>query len=337
LPRRARVDAPGALHHVIIRGIERRAIFKGDADREEFLDRFGDNLVASCTPCYAWALMPNHVHLLLQTGNVPLATLMRRLLTGYAMAFNRRHGRHGQLFQNRYKSILCQEETYLLEFTRYIHLNPLRARLVPDIEGLDQYPYVGHSVLMGHRTAAWQDCELILGLFDTRMSAARKRYHDFVSTAVAAGQRPELVGGGLVRSLGGWKAAKFAVTGPQRVKGDERILGDSQFVLDVLAQTEENFGRSQRLAAKGIDLDRLTRYIAGMFDLAPDRLVATGRYPKVVQARSVLCYWAVRELGLTATSLAKQMGLTQPAVTISVKRGEKIVKEMGLDLEPLLR
>ncbi|MFZ1984680.1 MAG: transposase [Desulfatitalea sp.] len=337
MPRRARVDAPGALHHVIIRGIERRAIFKGDADRDEFIDRLGNNLVASCTPCYAWALMPNHVHLLLRTGNVPLATLMRRLLTGYAMAFNRRHGRHGQLFQNRYKSILCQEETYLLELTRYIHLNPLRARLVPDIEGLDRYPYAGHAVLMGHRTVVWQDCEIILGLFDKRFSTARKRYHDFVNKAVDAGRRPELVGGGLVRSLGGWKAAKSATVGTQRMKGDERILGDSQFVLDVLAQTEEHFARSQRLTAKGIDLGKLTRYVADLFDLAPDQLVAAGRYPKVVQARSVLCYWAVRELGLTATSLARQMGLTQPAVTISVKRGEKIVKEMGLELEPLLK
>jgi putative transposase len=105
MPRKARIDAPGALHHVIVRGIERKAIFKDDADRTNFLERLGDIFTAACTPCYAWALMTNHVHLLVRSGIVPLATLMRRLLTGYAIYFNRRYRRHGQLFQNRYKSM----------------------------------------------------------------------------------------------------------------------------------------------------------------------------------------------------------------------------------------
>jgi putative transposase len=143
MPRKARIDAPGALHHVIVRGIERKAIFKDDVDRSAFLERIGSIFVPSKTPCFAWALMTNHVHLLIRSAIVPLSTLMRRLLTGYAMAFNRRHRRHGQLFQNRYKSILCQEDAYLLELTRYIHLNPLRAKIVPDLKALDKYAYTG--------------------------------------------------------------------------------------------------------------------------------------------------------------------------------------------------
>ncbi len=101
------------------------------------------------TQCFAWALTPNHFHLLLKTGAMPVSTVMKRLLTGYAMHCNRRHKRQGHLFQNRYKSILCQEDTYLLELVRYIHLNPLRAKLVEDMKGLDNYPYGGHSALMG--------------------------------------------------------------------------------------------------------------------------------------------------------------------------------------------
>ena len=120
MPRKARIDAPGALHHIIIRGIERKAIFKDDSDRENFLDRFGTLVSESKTACYSWALMTNHVHLLLKTGLSPVATLMRRLLTGYAVSFNRRHRRHGQLFQNRYKSFLCEEDVYLKELVRYI-------------------------------------------------------------------------------------------------------------------------------------------------------------------------------------------------------------------------
>ena len=115
MPRQARIDAPGALHHIICRGIERRDIFDDDIDRENFLDRLGNILTESSTPCYAWALIPNHFHLLLRTGNAPISTIMRRLLTGYAVSFNHRHRRHGHLFQNRFKSILCQEEIYLKE------------------------------------------------------------------------------------------------------------------------------------------------------------------------------------------------------------------------------
>jgi REP element-mobilizing transposase RayT len=104
MPRQSRIDAPGALHHVLIRGIERRKIFKDDADRENFLERLGGILVETSTACYGWALLPNHVHLLLRTGTVPIGTVMARLLAGYVVSFNRRHRRHGYLFQNRYKS-----------------------------------------------------------------------------------------------------------------------------------------------------------------------------------------------------------------------------------------
>jgi putative transposase len=337
MPRQARIDAPGALHHVILRGIERKAIFKDDMDRDDFLDRLAHNLVTSSTPCYAWALLNNHVHLLLRTGAIPLATVMRRLLTGYAMAFNRRHGRHGQLFQNRYKSILCQEDAYLLELTRYIHLNPLRARMVPDLAALDRYTYTGHAVMMGKSMAEWQDSAKVLGVFDSRISIARRQYRAFVKKGIATGRRPELVGGGLVRSAGGWKAAKSLLAGTARAKGDERILGDSDFVFDALAQADEQFKQRQRLKVSGIDLEKLTHHVAGLFGVSPDQLFAPGRFPRVVQARSLLCYWAVRELGETATSLAQRMSLTQPAVTISVQRGERIAREMGYDLDALLK
>ena len=136
MPRKARIDAPGALQHVIARGIERRKIFRDEIDRDNFLDRLGTILSDTNTVCYAWALLPNHFHLLLRTGTVPLSNVMRRLLTGYAVSFNLRHQRHGHLFQNRFKSILCQEDAYLMELVRYIHLNPLRAKSVNGLTDL---------------------------------------------------------------------------------------------------------------------------------------------------------------------------------------------------------
>jgi putative transposase len=337
MPRKARIDAPGALHHVIVRGIERKSIFKDDVDRKAFVERAGSIFFASETPCFAWALMTNHVHLLIRTAIVPVATLMRRLLTGYAMAFNRRHRRHGQLFQNRYKSILCQEDAYLLELTRYIHLNPLRARIVRDFKALDTYAYTGHAALLGRKEVKWQDTDYILGMFAEKRSIAKRRYRDFVKQGIEAGRRPDLVGGGLIRSIGGWKAARTLVKGGMRVKGDERILGDRDFVLNVLSKCKEQYERSYRIAAKGVDFDTLVNHVAEIFDLSREELLAPGRYPLRVKARSLLFYWAVRELGMTATQLAKATGMTQPAVSMSVKRGEQIARDKNLNIEMILK
>ncbi len=151
MPRQSRLDAPGLLQHIMARGIERRKIFLDDKDRESFLERFANILEETQTQCYAWALIPNHFHLLLRTGPTPLSKVMRRLMTGYAVTFNLRHRRSGHLFQNRYKSVVCEEDAYLLELIRYIHLNPLRASLVQNLQELDKYPWTGHSTILGHR------------------------------------------------------------------------------------------------------------------------------------------------------------------------------------------
>jgi len=112
MPRQPRLDAPGILQHVMARGIERRLIFVDDPDRKDFLARFAQILEETQTQCYAWALIPNHFHLLIRTGQTPLNAVMRRLMTGYAVSFNHRHRRVGHLFQNRYKSVVCEENTY---------------------------------------------------------------------------------------------------------------------------------------------------------------------------------------------------------------------------------
>jgi REP element-mobilizing transposase RayT len=251
MPRQARIDIPGALHHIIGRGIERRKIFQDDTDRDDFVGRLGDVLRETATPCLAWALIPNHFHLLLVTGAVPVATVMHRLLTGYAVNYNRRHHRHGHLFQNRYKSILCQEEPYLLELVRYIHLKPLRAQIVTNLEELDHYRYSGHSALMGKRKRDWQDTDKVLALFANRPSPALSGYRQFVEEGIEMGRRPELTGGGLIRSAGGWVALKSGKEGRDQTTGDERILGEGEFVESVLKEAEENIERRQRLRAQG--------------------------------------------------------------------------------------
>ena len=149
MPRQTRLDAPGALHHVMGRGIDRIKIFKNKLDRNDFLSRLADLCEKGDMIIYAWSLMPNHFHLLIRTARQPLSHNMRKLLTGYVVNFNRRHKRYGHLFQNRYKSIICEDDPYLLELTRYIHLNPLRADMVKNLEELNKYPWSGHSAIMG--------------------------------------------------------------------------------------------------------------------------------------------------------------------------------------------
>ncbi len=242
MPRRARIDAPGALHHIIVRGIDRKKIFKDDSDRDNFLERLGAIVGETRTGCFAWALIPNHFHLLLRTGDSSISHVMQRLLTGHAVSFNRRHGRSGHLFQNRYKSILCQEDAYLLELVRYIHLNPLRAKIVDDLKTLEKYPYAGHCAFFKKALYPWQDTGYVLGMFDAKPATALRRYRAYIAKGVGQGRRDDLSGGGLIRSAGGWSAVKAMRKARLSQKSDERVLGDGAFVDAVLSRATEKMG-----------------------------------------------------------------------------------------------
>jgi len=327
MPRKARIDAAGALHHIIIRGIEGRKIFRDNLDLENFLGRLADLIPKTQTRCFAWAFLPNHAHLPLQTGLVPIASLMRRLLTGYAVFFNLKYHRHGHLFQNRYKSILCQEDTYLRELVRYIHLNPLRASLVTDLKGLDRYPWSGHSAIMGKIKQGWQDTDYVLAYFGDTRSKARAAYRSFVDKGISEGRRPDLIGGGLIRSAGGWHQIQKLRKAKAYMKGDERILGDGDFVELVLREADVLLDQRYAMKAKGYDFAKAVNRAADIFGLTPSDVLRPGKYPSTVIARSLLCYWANRELGMTTTEVARKLGICQSAVTKAAQRGEEIAVE----------
>ena len=336
MPRKARIDAPGALHHIIVRGIDRTTIFRDDTDSENFLARLSRLLIESSTPCLAWALMGNHLHMLLRTGLVPVSTLMRRLLTGYAQQFNRRHRRHGVLFQNRYKSILCEEETYLLELVRYIHLNPLRAGAVQDIDALRSYPRCGHSALMGEVSREWQDTDYVLRLFGDRLRSARRAYERFVAKGVDQGRRPELVGGGLIRSAGGWSAIKALRTSGMRIMGDERILGNGDFVQTVLDQAREKYEKKTLGRVKGLTLQTLLEQVAQQMDLAPADVLSTGRQRTVARARAIVCALAIEYSGISGREISRQLNLSPSAVSKLLLRGRRdtLTEELARALFP---
>jgi hypothetical protein len=269
--------------------------------------------------------MKNHAHLLLRTGLAPVATVMRRLLTGYAQDFNRRYRRHGQLFQNRYKSILCEEEPYLLELVRYIHLNPLRAKAVDRLEALASYAYGGHAVLTGKRVCEWQDRQYVLRLFAKTKKKALRGYQEFMAAGVKQGRRPELVGGGLVRSAGGWSALKAYRSRGLRVKGDERILGSSEFVERVLELAEEEMEKKAKYQARGLDIKRLLRRTVAYYGVDLEELRGKSKAADSARARAVFCYLGVAKLDERCASVAKLLRISPSAVSKAIRRGRSIV------------
>lgn len=324
MPRKARIDAPGALHHIIIRGIERKDIFIDDRDRENFLERIGRHVSSTNTNCFAWALMPNHVHLLIRTGLAPIAAIMRRVLTGYAVSFNRRHRRHGHLFQNRYKSFLCEEQPYLRELVRYIHLNPLRASAVTDIMDLQKHPWCGHAAIMGTCDNSWQDTDYVLRLFGRSVKNARRAYESYVAMGVAQGRRPDLVGGGLLRSVGGWSALNEYRTSGKRIKGDERILGSTDFVERVLEQANEQLDEKYRLEAAGISLPVLMKNVSRYFGVEAENLRTSSKERTVTRARRVFCFLAVRRLRFSCADVSRELGISPATVSKAVSMGQEL-------------
>jgi putative transposase len=325
MPRQARLDAPGTLHHVMTRGIEGVDIFRADKDRNDFLARLAEQCEAKSLKVYAWVLMPNHFHLLVRTGNRPIFTSMRKILTGYVVRFNRRHQRQGHLFQNRYKSIVCEEDPYLLELTRYIHLNPLRAGIVRTVEDLERYPWAGHSVIAGIVKREWQDREEILKYFGKREKVAVKRYIAFVEEGDLHRKRPDLVGGGLLRSVGGWSEVVSMRRRRVETASDERILGSGGFVERVIAETEARERETLRLRRKVPELSALLREIAEKEGMDEEDLRGARRTREVVRVTRLFCQLAVRKYGHTGAAVARLLGVTTSLVNRYASSGDLLV------------
>ncbi|MBI4734531.1 MAG: transposase [candidate division NC10 bacterium] len=323
MPRGPRLDTPGALHHVMARGLDRQVIFRDDRDRADFVRRLAALAEGGAWLVYAWALLPNHFHLLVRTAKRSLARTMRSLLTGYAGTFNRRHRRRGHLFQNRYKSIVVEEESYLLELVRYLHLNPLRANVVPTLRALDRYPYSGHAAVLGTRPCPWQNTGEVLRRFGLDRGRARARYRSFVEDGIAAGRRPELMGGGLVRSAGGWAAVRELRRGRESYAADERVLGGGEFVDTLLREVTQEEARRARGKRRAPDLPALMAKVARAGGVTPEALMGGGRRRDVGRARDALAYLWVEVLGRSGRQLAQELHIRPESVYKGARRGRE--------------
>jgi REP element-mobilizing transposase RayT len=319
MPRQARLDFPGTLHHVIVRGIEKKKIVSDDRDRKSFISRLGKVATETDTVVYAWTLMTNHAHILLRSGKEGLSQFMRRLLTGYAVTYNLRHGRYGHLFQNRYKSIICDEDTYLFELVRYIHLNPIRAGVIKSMAELDRYRYCGHSVLMGRVEHEWQDRDYILRQFGKKEGEAKKRYREFVEAGIKEGRRPELIGGGLIRSQGGWSQVLTLRRKGKREISDERILGSRLFVERILQEAEERVRQQFRALNSGKKIEEIIRSTCRKEGISQAELQGGSRRGRVPEVRTKIACKLVKEEGVIMAEAARHLGVSTSALSKAIK------------------
>lgn len=315
---------PGTLHHIMMRGIEGAPIVSDDRDRADFLEAIARLSHETGTAVFAWALMTNHAHLLIKSGPLGLSPFMRRLLTGYAIRYNLRHKRHGYLFQNRYKSIVCQEDEYFIQLVSYIHLNPLRAGLVCSLEELDRYRWCGHSALMGIHMNGWQHSEAVLRCFSGNKKEAQQKYREFIVGQVDVGRRPDLTGGGLVRSMGRWSIVNSVRGRPrkelQNQSADPRILGKGDFVDGLLQQadqrTREKLAMDQRVKMAEKELGEMCEFRSVSVDL----LKSGVKRRELTLIRRLLVPRMVGELGLTLAETARMLGISTSGVAGILRR-----------------
>jgi REP element-mobilizing transposase RayT len=320
MPRGARLDAPGTLHHVIVRGIEKRRIVNDVADRKNFVKRLGELSAETKTNIYAWALMTNHAHMLLRSSEIGLSSFMRRLLTGYAISYNRRHRRWGHLFQNRYKSIVCDEDAYFTELVRYIHLNPLRAKLVKSLTQLDRYRWSGHGVIMGKIQYNWQNRDDVLKWFGKKEGEAKNAYRNYVEKGIAKGHRPELVGGGLIRSLGGWSAVKALRRSGDRELSDGRILGNGEFVERIIKEAETQIKYQLPLLEQHHKIDEFITEICQTEDVSIEELKGGSRRKEISRVRALIAIGLVKTQGVALAEVARQLGVSTTAISKIIRR-----------------
>ena len=275
------------------------------------------------TATYAWSLLKNHAHLLLRSGNSGLPKFRRRFLTGYAFGYNRRHKRFGHLFQNRYKSILCEEDPYFRELVRYIHLNPVRAGLVADLQESETYPWCGHCVVLGRKENNWQERDYVLGWFGEKEKTARQAYRRYVEEGLPLGQRPNLEGGGLIRSQGGRSNVISMRRQEDREMSDERILGSGDFVEQMLAEADASAKARFPAKERGEKAQEMITRLCAEEKLNLEEMRSGSRRPPVSTLRSTAASLLVELYGVPLAEAARYPGVTTSAISKSLQKGER--------------
>jgi len=324
MPRKPRLNVPGTVAHVMSRCLKSETLFHDDSDRQVFLDILSRNLTQTGYRCYAWALMTNHFHLVVRSSDRDLWELMKPLNAAFANYHKNRHHRDGPLFRDRYKSILTQDQNYIGELVRYVHLNPVRAGICKTLAALERYRWTGHHVLMGNGDRCFQDTSAVLKRFGETPDKARKGYREFcVEGLENKGNGDELVR--LVRkSNAGIEAGR---------KANCWVIGDQAFVRGVLAKADESRLRISRFEKDGGDLAGLAVKISRKFGIEAMDLQRRSRGGKGSEARKEFVRVAVREYGAPSALVAGFCGIGVAAVSAIIRSRlrEQVVAEGVVD------
>jgi REP element-mobilizing transposase RayT len=287
MARKPRIHLPGGLYHVILRGNGGQPVFFTDADRYRFYLLLQEGTCRFSYRVHAFCLMTGHIHLALQAGDIPLSRGMQNLSFRYTRWINWREKRTGHLFQGRYKAILVDGDSYLLELVRYIHLNPVRAGMVKDPE---EYPWSGHRAYLGKESLPWLTTDWMLNQFGKSVGKARAGYRAFVLDGLGEEHRPEFHGGG----------------------EDPRLLGDDGFLDKCLFGTG---GKPLRLTAKEI-ADK----VCHAYHIDETTLKTQSQQRAISEARAVVG-WLARELGcVTLSDVARHVNRDVGSISSAVRR-----------------
>jgi putative transposase len=297
MARKPRLHYIGALYHVMARGNGGQHIFTDDKDRYRFylflqegVEKFGHRIHAFC-------LMNNHVHLAIQVGEKPLSRIMQNLCFRYTQWVNSRQKRVGHLFQGRYKALLVDADSYLVELVRYIHLNPVRAKLV---NAAEDYPWSGHRIYTGHEIVPWLTTEWVLLQFSQRLKTARAKYREFIKYGMNEGHRQEFHTG----TSGG------------------RILGDDTFVDRVYMETEQT-------ERKTVPLDDIIERVGNLYGLTEEEIISGGkrRYPS--EARGLIAYLVREVVGMSLADLGRRMKRDISSLSLAADKIMRSSKDDG--------
>ncbi|MHB1379964.1 MAG: transposase [Desulfurivibrionaceae bacterium] len=294
MARKPRIHLPGGLYHVIFRGNGGQNVFLTDADRYRFYlllqegtHRFGYRVHAFC-------LMTNHIHLALQVGDIPLSRAMQNLSFRYTRWLNWREKRTGHLFQGRYKAVLVDKDSYLLELVRYIHLNPMRAGMSTSP---DEYRWSGHLAYLGKEFLPWLTTDWVLSQFGQSVAKARVAYMAFVFDGLTEGRRPEFHGAG----------------------ADSRLLGDDNFMDKCLSDSD---WRPLYLTAQ-----QIVDTVCLAYHIDSSILKTKSQQRRASEARAVAGWLAHKSGYVTLSSIAKLVNRDVGSISSAVRRLSDRIQE----------
>jgi len=335
MPRKARLDVPGFLYHISAYGINGQSIFLTDDDYLDFLKRFSALLEETQTICYSWTLLPNHFHFLIRPEYTSIKKIMRKLMIGYSVTFNKRHNRTGHIFHGRYKSIIIQEAPYVKDLICYIHLNPIRSKLVQNLFLLQTYPWTGHHEILNQKPPQsvpqlFSDhmIQEIYSYFGQTHTEAINSYMIFMNKGVSIGHRNIFKGGGWLRSTGMTKNEVWIVDSSDKTNYDERILGDKSFVHEVLSIAKAQ----QSVQKQHVPINELIVKVCDFYQVNIEELLRGSQKSQISKARCVICFIEMNMMKRSGVIVGKMLRVSGYSAIRCAEKGENIFQN-----DPMLK